>query len=120
MLAEPPEGNDKSLDELFLEGYSKFHISKQSSLALFINLDFKIQKLSLFSNNETRLDLNDKYLKFLLIPAFIGLGMIDYQEGDRFKILSRAKSYLKEYLGLMENYEFISTQDLVSLFANCY
>jgi TAP42-like family len=116
MLSKSPESKQLSLDEEFLEAYATFHQSRQTALTAFIQLDLKIQKLALFSRNETKQDINDKHLKFMLIPAFIGLGLVDWSGGrDREMVLKKAFYYLKQFLDMMENYEFLSSQDQVRL-----
>ena len=79
----------------------KNHIKVLEQITLLVN------KLDLFSLNETLDDLQTSYLKFLLIPALLGyltLKLID----DRLELIRLAKIYFIDYLTRLNSYKIIS------------
>lgn len=86
-------------------------IDGRSTLQDWIELKRKISLLNLFSFNESKEEINDKYLKFMCLDFYIGKYLVDCCEGDRVDQLMQAKRVLNDFLDLMNSYGFQSLDD---------
>lgn len=67
-----------------------------------------INKLELFSTNESLEDLQTGYLKFLLIPAFLGYLTGKLMNQDREELIKLSKVYFVDYLNRLNSYKIIN------------
>ena len=80
----------------------KKHIKVLEETTLLVN------KLELFSTNESLDDLQTGYLKFLLIPAFLGyLTLKQVGESSREELIRIGKVYFVDYLNRLNSYKII-------------
>jgi len=66
-----------------------------------------VNKLELFSTNESLDDLQTTYLKFLLIPALLGYLTLKQLSTSREELIRMAKVYFIDYLNRLNDYKII-------------
>ena len=64
-----------------------------------------VNKLDLFSSNETLDDLQTSYLKFLLIPAFLGYLTLKQIGESREELIKLSKVYFVDFLNRLNSYK---------------
>ncbi|KAF3787542.1 regulatory subunit [Nymphaea thermarum] len=71
-----------------------------------------INKLGLFSANESKEDISTVNLKYLLVPFYLGELMEKVTEGDRIQALKASQERLKEFISFCEKLELVPEEEL--------
>lgn len=71
-----------------------------------------INKLGLFSANETKEDISTTDLKYILVPYYLAELNEKQSEGDRIQILKTSIAKLKEFLSFCEAMELVPEDEL--------
>ncbi|XP_065870852.1 PP2A regulatory subunit TAP46 [Euphorbia lathyris] len=71
-----------------------------------------INKLGLFSANETKDDISTTNLKYILVPFYLGELTEKFQQDDRIQILKASQEKLKEFLSFCEAMELVPQEEL--------
>ncbi|RIA84937.1 TAP42-like protein [Glomus cerebriforme] len=83
----------------------------KSAISYFINCVELVDKLSIFSANETVEDINTGDLRFLLVEAYLGDLTTKLNDKDRMQILNKAKLYFEQFLRNVELHEILKEED---------
>ncbi|OAY38906.1 PP2A regulatory subunit TAP46 [Manihot esculenta] len=71
-----------------------------------------INKLGLFSANETKDDISTTNLKYILVPYYLAELTEKISQDDRMQILKASQAKLKEFLSFCETMEFVPEEEL--------
>lgn len=125
-MATTTENSVISLSEQFRTGqklYSKIEKTELAStdqkyqedvsnaIAYFSTCAKLVDKLDLFSSNETVDDVNTTDLKFILVYAYLGDLMTKLIGVDRLELLNKSKWYFEQFLRNVELYEILGEGD---------
>ncbi|RGB39281.1 TAP42-like protein [Rhizophagus diaphanus] len=70
-----------------------------------------VDKLKIFSANETVEDINTSDLRFLLVEAYLGDLTTKLTDNDRMQTLNEAKLYFEQFLRNVELHEILKEED---------
>ncbi|KAJ4726674.1 PP2A regulatory subunit TAP46 [Melia azedarach] len=74
--------------------------------------DDMINKLGLFSRNETKDDISTTNLKYSLVPYYLGELIEKIAQDDRIQILKASQEKLKEFISFCEAMELVPKEEL--------
>lgn len=73
-----------------------------------------INKLGLFSSNETKEDISTANLKYILVPFYLAELTEKIAQDDRIQILKASQAKLKEFISFCEAMELVPKEELES------
>lgn len=113
--------DERSLPALF-EQARKIHTTASESsvnqeylkngIEVLRRCDEMVSKLGLFSSNETKDDVSTTYLKYLLVPFYLGDLTEKIVKEDRIDILKVSRLYFKEFMSICEALELVPEEEI--------
>ncbi|KAK4355043.1 hypothetical protein RND71_027237 [Anisodus tanguticus] len=110
-----------SLPALFEQGRNIHTIASESTLdqdlvrkgcELLRQCEEMISKLGLFSLNETKEDISNANLKYILVPYYLAELTEKIAEDGRIKVLKASQAKLKEFISFCETMELVPEEEM--------
>ncbi|KAM4076060.1 hypothetical protein ACJW30_12G036000 [Castanea mollissima] len=84
----------------------------KKGLEALLKCEDMVNKLGLFSSNETKEDISTTNLKYLLVPFYLAELTEKVAQDDRIQILKASQEKLKEFISLCEAMELVPKEEL--------